>query len=165
VPGLQRPAFLAGGYAPGKYSAVGLFQPGICPESTVCGHGVSFREAVLPASRNGTVCPLLTGRERKNVLEKIFCGGTQRGEMAGMDTAGSGNARLVQSGLLANSSRTSRKYANRSSMFNLSGIPQDSLATLAKDNQTHFVTSPTFVLLAAVWMQRFYLACTITVIH
>jgi len=50
-------------------------------------------------------------------------------------------------------------------MFNLSGIPQDCLATLAKDNQIHFVTSPTFALLAAVRVQRFYLARTITVVH
>jgi len=50
-------------------------------------------------------------------------------------------------------------------MFNLSGIPQDSLATLAKDNQMHFVTSPTFALLAAVGVQRFYPARTVTVIH
>ena len=73
---------------------------------------------------------------------------------------------VSSSGLLANRSRTPRTYANRSLMLRkLSGVPQDSLATLAKDNQIHFVARPTFVLLAAVWVQRFYPARTITVIH
>jgi hypothetical protein len=42
VPGLQLPAFLAGGHVPGKYSAACLFQLGICPESMVCGQGKRF---------------------------------------------------------------------------------------------------------------------------
>src|SRR5260370_30899366 len=76
VPGLQGPEFLAGGHAPDKYSLVGLFQLGIGHESTACGHGVSSREVVLPESRNGAVCPLLTWRERKiddwkNILGRV----------------------------------------------------------------------------------------------
>src|SRR5712692_9788741 len=52
VTGLQHPAFLAGGHAPGKSSSIRLFQLGIGLEAMVCGHGVvSSWEAVLPASR------------------------------------------------------------------------------------------------------------------
>jgi hypothetical protein len=50
VAGLQHPAFLAGGHAPGKSSSICLFQLCIGLEAMVCGHGVvSSWEAVLPA--------------------------------------------------------------------------------------------------------------------
>ncbi len=39
VLGLQHPAFLAGGHAPGKSSSIRLFQLGIGLEAMVCGHG------------------------------------------------------------------------------------------------------------------------------
>jgi hypothetical protein len=62
VTGLQLPAFVTGGHAPGKYSSVCFFQTGIGDESMVFGHGgvSSLRKRFFLQVGNGNEWPLLT---------------------------------------------------------------------------------------------------------